>query len=115
MTHIHYIFFATAIVSLAPNLAALGQVNDSIVESAPSRYAMLKGNRIHYKSLGDGKPAVVLVHGWSCDLTFWKEQVPALAGRVRVVLLDLPGHGKSDKPKIEYTMDVFAKSVDAVL
>src|SRR5262249_17519264 len=41
--------------------------------------------------------------------------VPAFEGKVRQVLIDLPGHGKSDKPKIDYTMDVFAKAVDAVL
>jgi pimeloyl-ACP methyl ester carboxylesterase len=32
-----------------------------------------------------------------------------------MVFLDLPGHGRSDKPKIEYTMDLFARAIDAVL
>jgi pimeloyl-ACP methyl ester carboxylesterase len=82
---------------------------------APSRFAKLDKLRVHYKSLGTGKTALVLVHGWCCDMSFWSEQVPALAGKVRIVLIDLPGHGKSDRPKIDYTMDLFARAVDAVL
>ena len=33
----------------------------------------------------------------------------------RMLFVDLPGYGKSDKPKMDYTMDVFAQAVDAVL
>src|SRR5262249_43188218 len=73
------------------------------------------GMKVHYKSLGKGETALVFVHGWTADLTSWRYQVPAFDGKVRMVLIDLPGHGKSDKPKIDYTMDVFAKAVDAVL
>src|SRR5262249_32612580 len=61
------------------------------------------------------KTALVLVHGWTCDLTVWRFQVPALEGKVHVLLIDLPGHGQSDKPKIEYTMDLFARAIDAVM
>jgi pimeloyl-ACP methyl ester carboxylesterase len=42
-------------------------------------------------------------------------QVPAFEGKIRMILIDLPGHGQSDKPEINYTMDLFARSVDAVL
>lgn len=80
-----------------------------------SRFAKLGDTRVHYQSLGAGDTAVVFIHGWTCDSTFWNEQVPALAGKARVVLLDLPGHGKSDKPKVEYSMAYFARAVAAVL
>jgi pimeloyl-ACP methyl ester carboxylesterase len=85
------------------------------LDSVPSKFATLAGARVHYKSIGEGKTALVLVHGWSCDLTFWRAQVPALAGKIRLVLIDLPGHGRSDKPEVAYTMDHFARAVDAVL
>jgi pimeloyl-ACP methyl ester carboxylesterase len=107
------LFMVTA-AALGPENMVRGQDGDPLAR-APSRYAKLDEHRIHYKSIGEGKTAVVLVHGWSCDLTFWEKQVPALASKVRVVLVDLPGHGKSDKPKIEYTMDLFARGVEAVL
>src|SRR5438132_5903479 len=75
------------------------------LDKIPSRYAKLGDVKVHYKSVGEGKKAVVLVHGWSSDLTFWSAQLPALDGKVRVILIDLPGHGKSDRPQVEYTID----------
>jgi pimeloyl-ACP methyl ester carboxylesterase len=85
------------------------------LEDAPSRFALLDGAKVHYKSVGKGDFVVVLVHGWTCDLTFWSAQTGPLAARGRVLALDLPGHGKSDAPEVEYTMDLFARAVEAVL
>ena len=80
-----------------------------------SRYASLDGARIHYQSYGKGREALVLIHGWSCNLDFWRELIPDLSQRSRVIAIDLPGHGQSDKPQIAYTMDLFARAVDAVM
>jgi pimeloyl-ACP methyl ester carboxylesterase len=81
-----------------------------------SKYATLNGAKIHYQSYGgNGKDAFVLVHGWGCELGYWKNQIPDFAKRARVIALDLPGHGQSDKPHIAYTMDHFAAAIDAVL
>ena len=85
------------------------------VSEAPSRFAKLGGSRVHYKSYGKGNEALVFVHGWTCDMTFWDPQVSAFEARTRVIAIDLPGHGKSDKPQVSYTMDLFASAVDAVL
>jgi pimeloyl-ACP methyl ester carboxylesterase len=71
--------------------------------------------RVHYQNYGKGKDALVFVHGWTCNLTFWKANVPAFADRTRVIAIDLPGHGESDKPQVAYSMDLFANAVDAVL
>jgi hypothetical protein len=38
--------------------------------SAASRFTMLDGKRVHYKSLGRGRPALAFVHGWTCNLEF---------------------------------------------
>jgi pimeloyl-ACP methyl ester carboxylesterase len=81
---------------------------------APSRFAKLDGARIHYESYGTGKQAVVFIHGWTCDLTFWRLQAPVYERR-RSLLIDLPGHGLSDKPEIAYTQELFARAVDAVM
>jgi len=80
-----------------------------------SKYAKLDGARIHYKSYGKGPDALVLIHGWGCDLTHWRDQIPEFAKRNRVIALDLPGHGESDKPQITYSMDLFANAIDAVM
>jgi len=80
-----------------------------------SRYAKLDGQRVHYENHGKGREALVFVHGWTCSLKFWSRQVPAFDGKVRVIAIDLPGHGQSDKAQVAYTMDLFARAVDAVL
>ncbi len=48
-------------------------------------------------------------------MSFWAEQTPHFSARHRVVLVDLPGHGRSDAPEGELSMDVFADAIDAVL
>jgi pimeloyl-ACP methyl ester carboxylesterase len=80
-----------------------------------SQFTKLGDIRIHYKSYGKGPEALVLVHGWSCNLDNWRDQIPDLAKRNRVIALDLPGHGQSDKPQVAYTMDLFAAAIDAVM
>jgi pimeloyl-ACP methyl ester carboxylesterase len=81
-----------------------------------SRVAELDGLKVHYTNYGDAPFAVVFVHGWSCDEMVWAEQGPALVRQnVRALTIDLPGHGQSDKPRIDYTMDLYARAIDAVL
>jgi pimeloyl-ACP methyl ester carboxylesterase len=96
-------------------LALGGGPAASSLDAVPSRYAKLEGIRVHYKSLGEGDTAAVFIHGWTCNLNFWRTQVPEFEGKTRMILIDLPGHGHSDKPEINYTMDFFARSIDAVL
>ncbi|HXQ69655.1 MAG TPA: alpha/beta hydrolase, partial [Pyrinomonadaceae bacterium] len=85
------------------------------VTTAQEKFAKLDANRIHYVSEGKGKDAVVLVHGWGCNLTLWRDQIAELSKRNRVIALDLPGHGASDKPETKYDMDLFAAAIDAVM
>jgi len=80
-----------------------------------SHFISLGANRVHYVTTGKGKHTVVFVHGWACNLNFWREQISMLADKARLILIDLPGHGKSDKPQTAYTMDFFADAVLAVL
>jgi pimeloyl-ACP methyl ester carboxylesterase len=84
-------------------------------QSHESRYATLDGSRIHYQSYGKGREALVLVHGWTCSVDYWRDLIPDLSKRSRVIAIDLPGHGQSDKPQIAYSMDLFARAVDAVM
>ena len=72
-------------------------------------------NKIHYVTVGKGTSTIVFVHCWAGNLGFWREQVPALADKARLVLIDLPGHGQSDKLHTAYSMDYFAGAVLAVM
>ncbi len=80
-----------------------------------SRFAKLDGSRVHYVNYGKGSEAIVLIHGWTMNVDNWRDQIPDFAKRSRVIAIDLPGHGQSDKPKILYSMDLFARAVDAVM
>lgn len=83
---------------------------------AESRFAELDGIKVHYSNYGGAAATAVFVHGWSCDETVWSDVAPQLAARnVRAITIDLPGHGKSDKPQIDYTMQLYARAIDAVL
>jgi pimeloyl-ACP methyl ester carboxylesterase len=79
------------------------------------KFAKLDGSRVRYQSHGNGAKAIVLIHGWTCDASFWDRSVPALSAKYRVIAVDLPGHGGSDKPEIAYTQQLFARAVDAVM
>jgi pimeloyl-ACP methyl ester carboxylesterase len=106
-------WWATAVAIHGAGGTALGQ--GSALDRVPSRFARYQNIKIHYKSFGVGHSAVVFVHGWAGDLSVWTRQVEPLDGRVRLLLLDLPGHGRSDAPNVHYTMDLFAGAIDAVM
>jgi len=72
------------------------------------------GLRIHYAVHGQG-PAVVLIHCWSCDASYWDTVVPDLAEDHTVVTLDLAGHGQSESGRENYTMEAFGQDVVAVM
>jgi len=80
-----------------------------------SHFVELEGAKVHYTNYGKGETALFFVHGWACDETVWQEQAPVLAEKMRVITVDLPGHGQSDKPHVPYTMDLYARALDAVL
>jgi pimeloyl-ACP methyl ester carboxylesterase len=96
---------------------------------AESKWATLDGARIHYVNYGKGSDALVLIHGWTQSVDAWRDQVAEFAKRGRVIAIDLPGHGKSDKPQFSnqavpkdqpsapfvYSMDHFARAIDAVM
>jgi pimeloyl-ACP methyl ester carboxylesterase len=53
------------------------------------------GVRLAFEDTGAGSPAVVLLHGLSCDRTYFAAQVDHLRTRHRTVAIDLRGHGES--------------------
>ena len=63
----------------------------------------------------EDRPALVLVHGFSVDHTWWDLVVPELSDRFRVVRVDLLGHGDSPKPRDGYGMEDQADRVAAAL
>jgi pimeloyl-ACP methyl ester carboxylesterase len=60
-----------------------------------------------YDATGAGEPALLFLHGWCGDRSFFAPQFDHFSQSHRVVSVDLPGHGESAVPD-EYTIDAFA-------
>ena len=73
------------------------------------------GVSIHYQVRGTGAPALVFVHCWCCDRSFWDAQVPYFAEKYRVVTVDLAGHGESPADREAWTIPAFGLDVVAVV
>ena len=70
---------------------------------------------IHYSRAGTGRTALVFVHGWSCDRSYWSEQIGAFAADYTVVAIDLAGHGESGTDRSDWSMTSFGTDVAAVV
>lgn len=71
--------------------------------------------QVHYHAEGKGSPAVVFIHCWTGDSSFFAEQVKLLAPHYRVVTIDLPGHGLSGKDRKSWTMEAYGGDVKTVV
>ncbi len=74
----------------------------------------VQGTRVVFYDRGSG-PALVLVHGMFGDHLDWEPVLEPLARRHRVVALDLPGFGDSEKPEREYTAEFFVAALHELL
>jgi len=82
---------------------------------SPSSVVSADGVPIRYEVHGSGEPAVVFVHGWSCDRTYWDEQVPHFSELYTTVTIDLAGHGESGLEREVWSMKAFGQDVVAVV
>ena len=73
------------------------------------------GVRINFFVEGKGEPALIFVHGWSCDKSYWDNQVKEFSPKYKVVTIDLAGHGESGMNRKNYTMELFGEDVAAVV
>ena len=78
--------------------------------------ALPDGETLAYVPLGNpaGQP-VVLIHGYTDSARDWVPLVPYLAGSLRLILVDIRGHGRSGKPECCYTRFDFAYDIKLLL
>lgn len=83
------------------------------VPGAPrvGKIAASDGVPLTYTLAGSGDPAVVFLHCWGCDRSFWEGPLRALAPTHRVVALDLPGHGESGAGRTAWSVEAFGGDV----
>ncbi|MBJ7384129.1 MAG: alpha/beta fold hydrolase [Mycolicibacterium sp.] len=71
------------------------------------KFIDIHGERIAYYDEGQGE-VILLVHGMAGSSQSWRELLPKLAQRYRVIAPDLLGHGQSAKPRTDYSLGAFA-------
>jgi microsomal epoxide hydrolase len=80
------------------------------------RFETIDGTRLHYVSGGapDGE-IVVLLAGFPESWFAWRKVMPLLAARYRVIAVDLPGQGDSDRPADGYDTQTLAGAMHGLL
>ena len=82
----------------------------------PSRHhVVVEGTRLSWLEAGTG-PVVLLLHGWPTSALLWRDIIPPIAAHSRVIALDLPGFGESDKPlDVSYSFRFYRRALDGFL
>ena len=76
--------------------------------------AKANGIEIFYEVTGNGPP-LTMIMGLGCSSRQWQWMVPLLAESFRVITFDNRGVGRTEKPDMEYTTDLFADDIAALL
>jgi pimeloyl-ACP methyl ester carboxylesterase len=92
-----------------------GAAQAPVAEGAPRIVTSPDGVHIDFRVYGTGDPAVVLVHGWSCDANYWQAQIEPLKVRYTTVLVNLAGHGASGRTRSDWSMRSYGEDVAAVV
>ena len=85
------------------------------IDGVTHHWVRARGLDFHYAEAGEGDDVVLCLHGWPQHWYEWRHLMPALAGRHRVLALDLRGYGWSDAPPDGYEKENMADDVLAVL
>lgn len=75
-----------------------------------------KGLKINYKDFGnkDGK-SIVYLHGWGQNIEMMEPIAKPLKDTHRLIIIDLPGFGKSDEPETAWTLDEYVEMLSSLL
>src|SRR3954452_17624665 len=78
------------------------------------QYLTIHGHRRAFVKVGSG-PALLLLHGLGCDHTTWLPVIATLSRRYTVIAPDLLGHGRSAKPRADYSLGGYANGMRDLL
>jgi haloalkane dehalogenase len=80
----------------------------------PSQFVEVLGAKMHYVEHGAGDP-ILFLHGQPTWSYLWRNVMPELDGRGRMIAVDLMGYGMSEKPDIAYEMADHVRYLDAFI
>lgn len=73
------------------------------------------GVRLHGIETGSGPGTLLFLHGWCGNHASFKEQIKQFLPTHRCIAIDLPGHGRSAKPQIDYSIVFFAEIINGLI
>ena len=99
------------------NLILLLAVAIPFVQTKPASEVVNSsdGVPIHYSVAGKGEPALVFIHCWGCNRSFWENQVAEFSKTNRVVTIDMPGHGESGSGRKNWSIESYGDDVKTVV
>jgi len=79
--------------------------------------ATVNGLRLYYERHGDSGEPLVLVHGYTGDVTDWRHQIPEFSRTHQLLVMDERGHGRSEAPRdrSSYTIEQMADDVEVLI
>ena len=75
-----------------------GTVAPEVLADPDSRFIEVDGLRVHYKQMGEGRPALLLLHGFGASAFSWREVMVPLAEAGTVIAFDRPAFGLTERP-----------------
>jgi pimeloyl-ACP methyl ester carboxylesterase len=87
------------------------------IDAAPGSYEEIElhGHRVGYRTAGSGDQLLVLLHGITSTSAAWRKVMPRMAERYTVIAPDMIGHGRSAKPRGDYSLGAYAAGVRDLL
>ena len=74
--------------------------------------AKVNNTTIAYNQHGNGDTTLLFVHGWCINKEYWNEQSKYFSDKYKVVTLDLPGFGRSDKKRNEWSFEKYTDDIN---
>ena len=92
------------------------RINLDRFDAQKKRVLLPNGEHLAYIDMGDPKgPPVVLIHGYTDNARDWVPLIPFLNQHDRLIVVDIRGHGQSDKPECCYAKIDFAYDIKLLL
>lgn len=85
---------------------------NSAVDRKENVTAKVNNTTIVYNQYGKGDTTLLFVHGWCINKEYWNEQTKYFSDKYKVVALDLPGFGASDKDRTEWTFEKYTDDIN---
>ena len=85
---------------------------NSAVDRKENVTAKVNNTTIAYNQYGNGDTTLLFVHGWCINKEYWNDQSKYFSDKYKVVALDLPAFGQSDKSRSEWTFEKFTDDIN---